>query len=61
MAARAESDGELNVFDGGEKRDQVVGLEDKADPFGAKAGPGIVIQLAHLLAADGDVSGIGTH
>jgi hypothetical protein len=61
MVARGESDGEFHVFDRGQKWDQIVGLEDKSNPLGAKAGPGVVIQLVHLLAADGDVSGIGTH
>ena len=60
-STRGEAKGQLHVLDRGQERDQVVGLQNKADPFGAKAGPAVVIELIHLLPADGDMSGIGTH
>ena len=40
---------------------QVVGLEDDADPLGAKFRPLGLIQLVGLLPTDVDVSGVGTH
>ena len=60
-ATRGEAHGQLDVLYGSQERDQVVGLEDKADPLSAKASPAVIIQLIQLLPADVDMSGIGTH
>jgi hypothetical protein len=60
-ATRDKAHGKFHILDSGQKRDQVVGLQDKADPLGAKARPVVIIQLIQLLPADRDVAGIGTH
>lgn len=57
--AAVEHEGEEDVFFGGERGDEVEGLEDQADAAAAEEGEGFVGEGGEVGAGDEDVAGIG--
>ncbi len=47
---------QFDVLEGGQDRDQVIGLEDEADVVGPPAGDLRLAQVAEILAVDDDLA-----
>src|SRR4051794_13203002 len=54
-----ERERQFDVLERGQERNQVVALEDDADPLGTKPRPRGVIEFRDLLAVEDDAAGVG--
>jgi len=51
---RRDLQGQRDIFEGGQMRQQLERLEDESDAFGAQARPGVLVHVSELLAEQTD-------